>query len=827
MDTHSPAGRVVEVDRIEGWLDQARSGRSVVGALVGAAGIGKSTLLAAARESARGRGFTVLATRGRAADAEIGFASLLTLLRPVEADLDGLAGGSAEEVRSALALQRRNTGTDAVEVRLGVFRILTTLAERAPLLLVVDDAEHVDMATASALSFALGRLDADPVCALLASRSSVSGQLPTLATESLVVGPLDSVTLGAVVRERVDLDAAVLERVLHLADGNPLAALELAGSLTPDERWARTPLPPIPRPTAAMLHGFEARLTDLSEEARRVLAVVAADDLGEINVILRALAGLGEPDAGLAEAEAVGLLTRDATHVRLAHPTLRAVAYHRIAPASRRAAHRALAAALDQPDQATARAWQLAAAADGPDETAAAALELVARDAMRRGGPSSAARTLERAAALTPDPVAVQRRLVVAASLWRQTDPGRARNIVTRITVPADADIAAMILEAGGTIDEVGVQDDRITALRAEQALDRCARGDAARAARASVTSHDAAASQLATAVLVALGLVERVVVGDGPEAEGWFAEHAWRQARAVDVAVGWADEPCAALDDPTSVVALARIDLLQGRARAALDRVRPRVELFEDEPARLVMAGAELLLGRRDGAAADLPVIVDRLEHEGQMRLAAEGWWLLARATGDGDARHRAASLCPELFGADAVADLVASGRHDQARALAVELEAFTAGGPLIRARARRAAATAGLDSGGFDAALAVCEEHGLAVEAMEVQAARGAHADTLARARRTDVRWFDVPRAPDAARHDVRSKLSAAELRVADAIAAGLTNRQAAEALFLSIKTVDFHLQQIYRKLGINTRTQLAVLASRTSEPAQGVVS
>ena len=53
----------------------------------------------------------------------------------------------------------------------------------------------------------------------------------------------------------------------------------------------------------------------------------------------------------------------------------------------------------------------------------------------------------------------------------------------------------------------------------------------------------------------------------------------------------------------------------------------------------------------------------------------------------------------------------------------------------------------------------------------------------------------------------------LSPAEFRVADAVAGGLTNRQVAAALLISVKTVDFHLQQMYRKLGIRSRTELAV--------------
>ena len=52
----------------------------------------------------------------------------------------------------------------------------------------------------------------------------------------------------------------------------------------------------------------------------------------------------------------------------------------------------------------------------------------------------------------------------------------------------------------------------------------------------------------------------------------------------------------------------------------------------------------------------------------------------------------------------------------------------------------------------------------------------------------------------------------LTAQELQVAIAVGEGKTNKQAAAALFLSPKTIEFHLDHIYRKLGIHSRTQLA---------------
>ena len=50
--------------------------------------------------------------------------------------------------------------------------------------------------------------------------------------------------------------------------------------------------------------------------------------------------------------------------------------------------------------------------------------------------------------------------------------------------------------------------------------------------------------------------------------------------------------------------------------------------------------------------------------------------------------------------------------------------------------------------------------------------------------------------------------TSLTDTERSVADVVAEGLTNREAAERLFLSPHTVDFHLRSIYRKLGTNSR-------------------
>ena len=55
----------------------------------------------------------------------------------------------------------------------------------------------------------------------------------------------------------------------------------------------------------------------------------------------------------------------------------------------------------------------------------------------------------------------------------------------------------------------------------------------------------------------------------------------------------------------------------------------------------------------------------------------------------------------------------------------------------------------------------------------------------------------------------------LTATERRIAALVAEGRTNKEVAAALFLSARTVEAHLRQVYRKLGVRSRTELARVA------------
>jgi DNA-binding CsgD family transcriptional regulator len=64
----------------------------------------------------------------------------------------------------------------------------------------------------------------------------------------------------------------------------------------------------------------------------------------------------------------------------------------------------------------------------------------------------------------------------------------------------------------------------------------------------------------------------------------------------------------------------------------------------------------------------------------------------------------------------------------------------------------------------------------------------------------------------------------LTPSELRVARLAAGGATNREIAQALFVTRKTVETHVAAIYRKLDVNDRGRLAGILAGAAAEDQG---
>ncbi len=69
--------------------------------------------------------------------------------------------------------------------------------------------------------------------------------------------------------------------------------------------------------------------------------------------------------------------------------------------------------------------------------------------------------------------------------------------------------------------------------------------------------------------------------------------------------------------------------------------------------------------------------------------------------------------------------------------------------------------------------------------------------------------------------------TRLTAQELAVARLVADGMSNRQVAAKLFVSVKTVQFHLTHIYTKLGVRSRGELSARFHRDGDSNGSVPS
>jgi DNA-binding CsgD family transcriptional regulator len=408
-------GRSADLHVLQSFLaDAAGSGAAMI--LSGEPGIGKSVLLDAAVEAAVTDGTLVLRTTGSEFRAETSWSTVSRLLAPLTAGCDALHAAH----RAALlpVLNSETTGAvDRLVLYNAVLALLQQVSAERPLLLVVDDVQWTDQATASLLSFVARRLSGTRTGLLMALRPGVQGSMFIAGLPARTLAPLADADADTLVRAHFPaLSPWTVRRVLAEARGNPLALLELPTALGEGQRDGAQSLPATLPLSRRLRTVFGSRVEHLPPATRRLLLLAALEGHGDLTTLLRATGDAADL-ADLVPAEKADLVAVDHDGRRLAfrHPLVSSTVVECSTPADRIAAHRRLAHVLEaEPER---RIWHLAATTRGPDEPIAQELEKMAHRSIRRGDAAGALTGLLRAADLGADGAVRSRRLDEAAYL--------------------------------------------------------------------------------------------------------------------------------------------------------------------------------------------------------------------------------------------------------------------------------------------------------------------------------------------------------------------------------------------------------------------------
>ena len=403
-------GRASECALLDDLVSAIRRGESRSLVLRGEAGIGKTALLEHLIASASD--LTVVRAVGVESEMELAYASLHQLCGPLLDRLDRLPVPQRQAMEIVFGLSAGGA-PDRFLVGLAVLSLFAAVAEERPLLCVVDDAQWLDRTSGLTLAFVARRLLAEPIGIVFGAREPGEElrRMPELEVRGVREGDARALLSSAV---RFKLDEAVRDRIIAETRGNPLALLELPRGLTASQLAGGFGLLAAQALTGRIEESFIRRLELLSDDARRLLLVAAAEPTGDPLLLWRAAGrlGLGPADAEAAEAEG---LVAIGGRVTFRHPLVRSAMYRSAAAEDCRKVHLALAEATDRQTDPDRRAWHLAAAAAGPDEEVALELERSAGRAQARGGLAAAAAFLRRAVALTRDPVRRAVRALAAA----------------------------------------------------------------------------------------------------------------------------------------------------------------------------------------------------------------------------------------------------------------------------------------------------------------------------------------------------------------------------------------------------------------------------
>ncbi|MFI7687777.1 LuxR C-terminal-related transcriptional regulator [Nonomuraea sp. NPDC049655] len=746
------------------------------------------------------------------------------------------------------------------------------------------------------------RLDAEGVALVFAGREEFDPQgLPELWLDGV-----DREAAVALLTESAgDLAPKVRDRVLAEAGGNPLALLELPSAFTAEQQ-AGQPNPFTAIPVAGRVQeAFRQQIRALPGTAQTLLAVLAADDTGDLGIVLRAAQSFSARLADLEAAEQAKLVAVNGATVTFRHPLIRAAAYRNAPLTSRLAVHRALAEVLGGGGHADRRAWHLAAATTTPDEDVAGELESAAERARTRSGYAAMAAAYERAAELTPDTARRSVRLAAAAVAasdagqlaragalagraseeirnplalahliqvrahreFEQGSPATAGDLIiagAERVAPLDAERAAYLLveamRCAWYAGDPGLAAQAAKLLRAlpevgsplvggALGLSALANGelsDAVPLMRGLVLAPDLSGLQVPGLTFLAqlcapigrYGLAEAMAARVEAECRahdmgGWLTVAVEIRTEA-QMLLGRYREAASRLEESIAVVgdlgqrngavvlaallAVTRGELgdelgCRTAATTALEQARARGLRTAEAMALAGLGRLELALGRPEASLrmlerispANAPVSVfsapDRIEAAVRAKEPEPAGEPLAYyldwAAGVGVPSADAIALrCRALVEDDEDLYEQAVRAHEQGEQPHEQARTRLLYGEWLRRARRRAAARAQLR-----AALETFDRLGMALWAERARAELRATGDVPA-----------APRRPD----DPLSVLTAQERQVVRLAATGASNRDIAAQLYLSPRTVGYHLYKAFPKLGISSRAELAAIVA-----------
>jgi len=477
---------------VSALVDEGAGGVAVID---GPPGVGKTRLIAAAVDDGRSRGATVLTAHGSELEHELAFGGVRQLLARAIASLDPeerarALGGPAAGAGAILGIAGVPAGgpdSGPGEPMFALTALVANLAELSPVMLVVDDVQWLDDASARFLVYLARRVEGQPILVLTARRphdapgdSPLDELLDVPVVTQITPDPLsvDGVRelLSAVLGRPIG--SAVAAESTRLTGGNPYLVVEVARELA--ARGAGDNVTDLDEIAPATIgSSVLARIHRLAPPADALAGAIALFPDGTTLADAAAVAGIPVSAAAPA-ADAlveVNVLAPDSP-LAFVHPIMRSAVYEQLGRFGRRAGHaraadilRARGAGVEE-----IAAHVLAGEPSGNPVTVEV-LEAAAADAERSGAVFAAARYLSRAMDEPPPQDARVRLGHRLGKLQGQAGmPAAVATLRTALEHAPEADRVQIAIDLATVLDISGQGDDAVRTLleaRDAAAVDR------------------------------------------------------------------------------------------------------------------------------------------------------------------------------------------------------------------------------------------------------------------------------------------------------------------------------------------------------------------